>query len=107
MFYCEPCGHANGWPTDFFVPTSRGGCEVCNVRTLCFDVPSKTLAAQDPWTEIIPGESEAVESIKQTMQAGRQKCSACGTRGANGEPHVPNSEFCREMQYERAWKNRE
>jgi hypothetical protein len=33
------------------------------------------------------------------------KCPACGTRGT--DQHEPNDEFCREMQYEREWKNRE
>lgn len=33
------------------------------------------------------------------------KCPGCGTRG--GPPHEVDDAACREMQYERAWKNQE
>lgn len=32
------------------------------------------------------------------------KCAGCGTRG---EPHEINGQECLDMQYERAWKNRQ
>lgn len=73
MFYCGDCGRENDWPTDFFVPQSRGKCECCNAHADCFDVPSRTLARldeekADPWAEIVPGETEAIESIKRAME---------------------------------------
>ncbi len=43
MFYCEPCGKKSSWPTDFFLPISRGPCEICKKEALCFDVPSRNL----------------------------------------------------------------
>lgn len=116
MFYCKPCGEDQGWPTDIFVPTSRGKCEVCNgYRGFCFDVPSSHLPERnsalpsDPWAEVIPGEAAVIESIK-ALAAGKpnDKCSGCGTRPASESArHEPNDMDCREMQFERAWKNEE
>jgi hypothetical protein len=118
MFYCEPCGYARGWPTDMFIPRSRGKCESCSREPVtCFDVPSKFLAPStvvpdadniDPWAEIIPGETAAIESIMAA--AGKkpsEKCPACGTRSSSDDEHEPDGPACREMQYERAWKNKE
>lgn len=69
MFYCEPCGHHQGWPTDIFVPRSRGKCEMCDALAVCFDVPSSRLGAPepDPRAEVIPGEADAIESIKAVL----------------------------------------
>jgi hypothetical protein len=44
MFYCEPCGRANGWPC-YGVKTSVGPCEVCGTRAACFDVHHAHLPA--------------------------------------------------------------
>lgn len=41
MFYCDPCGKKNGWPTG--MPMSHGNCEICGKRKDCNDVPSKCL----------------------------------------------------------------
>jgi hypothetical protein len=50
MFYCDKCGLRNGWPTDFWLPQSAGGCEICHRVTVCYDVPSKHLATKEPTT---------------------------------------------------------
>ena len=42
MFYCNACGNHREWPTDTFVK-SFGNCEICGVRCMCNDVPSKDL----------------------------------------------------------------
>lgn len=63
MFYCEPCGTKNGWPTDFYLPMSRGPCECCDKVAGCFDVPSRLLSDRSPQeiadiadeTDISPG----------------------------------------------------
>jgi hypothetical protein len=106
MFYCRPCGYQHNWPTDIFTPQSRGFCEECGELAECFDVPSSRLSwPEDPWAEIIPGETEAIESIKRTMSEQSDKCPGCGTRGT--VPHEVNDMACRVMQFERAWKNSE
>ncbi len=43
MFYCDECGTKEGWPTDFYLPMSKGPCECCGKVRGCFDVPSSAL----------------------------------------------------------------
>jgi hypothetical protein len=43
MFYCEPCAKKNDWPHEFYLPMSRGPCEVCGKTATCVDVPSARL----------------------------------------------------------------
>lgn len=47
MFYCDSCAQKNKWPTDFFLPRSRGPCEVCEKVAVCNDVPSERLSDRD------------------------------------------------------------
>jgi hypothetical protein len=42
MFYCNPCGERNSWPTHTPVQ-SIGNCELCNKAGSCNDVPSRRL----------------------------------------------------------------
>lgn len=65
MFYCEDCARKNGWPTDFWIPRSHGGCEVCGKGGTCFDVPSTQLPPARP---IDP---ERFEDLYNRMQAER------------------------------------
>lgn len=43
MFYCKECAQEYEYPTNFYLPRSRGPCELCKKGAICFDVPSSTL----------------------------------------------------------------
>jgi hypothetical protein len=43
MFYCEPCAKERDWPSDMWLPRSRGACEICKKIAACFDVSSRNL----------------------------------------------------------------
>lgn len=43
MFYCEACAKKNGYPFEFYLPQSRGPCELCKKTATCVDVPSSRL----------------------------------------------------------------
>lgn len=46
MFYCEDCAKRKGWPESMF--RSRGTCEICKKRAVCFEVKSSFLPKPSP-----------------------------------------------------------
>lgn len=40
MFYCKDCAKKNDWPSEFYLPRSRGRCEICHKTAVCFEVHS-------------------------------------------------------------------
>lgn len=46
MFYCDACARKNKWPDEFWLPRSRGPCEVCGKVAVCNDVPSTWLSSK-------------------------------------------------------------
>lgn len=59
MFYCEDCRKKNDWPESF--TRSHGGCEMCGIVGLCYDVPSSQLPTKTKIKE--PDEVGAARAV--------------------------------------------
>lgn len=67
MFYCQECGERTGWPTAPRTPRSRGLCEVCGKRALCYDIPSNQLPPLAPSARQEPTVDEDVANARRGL----------------------------------------